>query len=316
MDWASGCTSFKTSLASSRPSAPMDDCLTSDRLNMNIWTLEADRNPQIKMHFQNLVLHNLIEKSEILKCMTEDKDFTQCYITEGNYSFSYKKYDDLDFQDVVDGFGVAAGELIYIAFGIFHKDAMVAADKLDCKEYMFMLIDKWIREEAPWEACPSMQSEILFNSELMHRWTRVMEKCFKYDQDEALNRLWIPGVKGTQHFWKHVRSYNTAAVLLDKAVPVPPKHVYTFIRNDMLDMFEMLLERKLIDVNGSYNGKTFLMMAVLSHKYKFVNALLRNGANPQLGMNGLTPLSCAETEIHSYKIYNLLLRAIDQEQHN
>lgn len=244
--------------------------------------------------------------------MVEERDFTQCYITEGNYSFSYKKFDDLELQDIVEGFDVTAGELIYIAFGIFHKDAMVAADKLDCKEYMFMLIDKWIREEAPWEPCAAMQSEILFNSELLQRWSRTMEKCLKYNQDESMRRLWIPSVSDAHKFWKNVRSYNTAVVLLENHVSVPPKYVYNFIRNDMLNMFETLLEKHLIDANGSYNGKTYLMMAVLSHKYKFVIALLRNGANPQLGINGLTPLSCAETELHSYKIYNLLLRAIDQ----
>lgn len=267
-----------------------------------------------QMHVQNLILHNLIQKSNVLQTMVEDSECENISIDEGEFVFSYKKYDSLTLSDVTSGFDIETDTAIQIAFGIHDESSSTieAADKLECKEYLQMAIARWISEEAPFPATASMTSEIIFCSELMKRWTIKINKCIKYKQDETLRRMWLPHVSNMGMLWKNVRDLNCAEVLVEKQVAPPPSCVCRMIEDDMLEILEMCLERRMIDVNGSLsNGKSFLLCAIQQNKHAAVKLFLHYGADATQHVNGMSPLACADC-INAYKIYNTLLKNLDE----
>lgn len=268
----------------------------------------------VEMHLHNLIVSNLVQKSGVLNSMVEDSDFNQCYCTEGGYTFTYRQYDDLSLESIINGFQVTFDELVYIAFGVLHEDALVAADKLDCRDYLFMLLDKWIMDDAPWEPGMIAEKEIMINNELLHRWIRKMEHCVKRGEVESVRRLWLSNYPQYSDLWKFVSDVHTADVFIENRILPTPKTVCGFIKSGNCEVLDVLLEDGLVDANGMIGRKTFLMAACLAHKSSVVSTLLFHGADPQLSVNGLSPLSCAETERYGYKIYNILLRAIDAVQ--
>ncbi len=267
------------------------------------------------MHLQHLILHNLVQKSKVLQDMVESSDSDNHFVVETEFIFSYTTYDDLTLKDVLDGFSLTLEEVTYVAFGIFDKRGQRAADLLQCVDYAHALIDLWIRKESPWKPEAFIHLEILTNPTLNKRWLKKLVSCIERNDADAVRRLWIDTPQAID-LWKSVRNYNAGLVFVEKKVPISGRYIQRLIHFNQTDLLEALLRNKHIDANGIYNRHTFLMIAVLKRKGDIVKLFLDYGANPHTVLYGLSALSCAETQVSSYKIYNILLSYIDKQFEN
>lgn len=262
------------------------------------------------MPFQHIVLHNLVNKSAVLRGMVEDCGQNDNYVTEDDYVFFYKTYDDLTLRQVLDGFSLTLEEVTYVAFGIVDRRGQRAADLLQCDEYIRTLVDFWIRKESPWKPEDIIHREIMMKPEFKNQWLKKITRCIHRNDSDAVRRLWIDTPQAID-LWKSVRNYDSGMVFIENGAPISGPYVNHLIRTDQQELLEELLKRKKVDPNGVYNKQTYLMFAVLKHKKEIVKLFLEYGANPNTKMYGLSALACAETQICSYDIYNTLLTYIE-----
>lgn len=265
------------------------------------------------MHLPHIVLNNLAQQSDVISSMVEDVDYEEVRVEDNGCVLRYKKYNGFDLAAILDGFGISFQSAAMVAFGIMGHDGLHAADKLGCTNYMYCIAKHWIDTEGAFDANVSLENEIKININLQELWRKKMESAVRKNDVDTVEHLWLDVPHVLTGLWKHCTHYNIGMFLVERRVPVA-KHVVSIMINNGVhtDVFEELLEKNLIDPNGKHGDQSFLISAVLNHKEKYVKILLEHGANPHATIHGLNALSCAETQVNSYRIYNILLNYIDK----
>ena len=262
-------------------------------------------------HLKHIVLNNLVKQSDVISGMVEEMDSEDHRVEHQGCVLRYNTYEGLKLDDILEGFKLSFQSVAMVAFGIMDASALEAADKLGCRNYMYCIAHHWVEEEGSFDANVSLHNEIKVNINVQEKWRKKIENAVKNNDVETVERLWVDIPHIIASLWKHCKDYAVGMLLVERRVTVAKHLVSSMIQNDIhTDVFQELLEKHLIDPNGKHGDQSYLISAILRHKEKYVRILLEHGADPHATIHGLNALNCAESQVNSYRIYNILLSYI------
>lgn len=253
---------------------------------------------------------------------TSSSDHTH---VEDGLLYNYKTYEGINLESIMAGFNLDFEGCAFVAFNIMDPRGMAVADKLGCSDYLFSLTNHWVVNKGPFVPIEAIHNEIKVKQDLQESWRKQMTLAVRNNDCEVLGRLWINIPAVLSDMWQYCTDYEVGMFFIRQQVAIPNYQVPKMLCNKInIHVFEELLKLNMIDANGRFGMRTYLMDAILFNGngkqinkgnlyYDYVRLLLDYGADPAMTCYGFTALNCAETQVNSYKMYNLILGYIDRK---